>query len=505
MFPRSSFVVSKHCAIICLKQGLELTDVTISLDERCVTATVKAAEHTICKMANVYMPAQAASRHAFLPMLMSMPFWSDMLDSQWILLRDFNIHLHDAVESRGPRIKPFVEWLNTHFFNCFPNGTTTLPHTGTTIDYVFAPPNLATRLVNAQTHHIPPPWTDHSLLTIGLITTDVKLGPGSWRFNPYLLENLEFQALLDTTVAFFLASDYCGENVALAGVSGAGISGADGSGSGVSGAGQKARYEARVSRLQREREQLLGGKKASARIKKLEEIIEQKIQEDTRQAMLRSATRWLEQGEQNTKYFFNVIKDREAQQTIQSLKKATVGKKLTSMGDILHETCSFYQDLYTPEAIDLTAVDSLLANVPEEVKLPEADAERLIEPPSADSVLLLLDHAPKNKSPGLDGLPFEVYRYLAAKFPPVLRLLQQLLTEALHGLFPASWMQTRMVLLFKKGDPELLENWRPLSLINSDAKLFTKLLANRFQKVLSQLITPYQTGFMPHRLISDNA
>ncbi|KAK4512210.1 uncharacterized protein ATC70_011801 [Mucor velutinosus] len=61
-----------------------------------------------------------------------------------------------------------------------------------------------------------------------------------------------------------------------------------------------------------------------------------------------------------------------------------------------------------------------------------------------------------------------------------------------------------MVLLFKKGDPQLLVNWRPLSLINSDAKLFTKLIANRMNKVLPKLINPYQTGFLPHRLISDN-
>ncbi|KAK4509867.1 uncharacterized protein ATC70_007171 [Mucor velutinosus] len=124
---------------------------------------------------------------------------------------------------------------------------------------------------------------------------------------------------------------------------------------------------------------------------------------------------------------------------------------------------------------------------------------------AANSVLGLLDHTPKNRSPGLDGLPFEIYRYLCDKFPPVLLLLQQVLTDALRGIFPDSWKQARMVLLFKKGDPELLKNWRPLSLINSDAKLFTKLLANRFKRVLSQLITPYQTGFMPHRLISDNA
>ena len=61
-----------------------------------------------------------------------------------------------------------------------------------------------------------------------------------------------------------------------------------------------------------------------------------------------------------------------------------------------------------------------------------------------------------------------------------------------------------MVLLFKKGDPLLLANWRPLSLINTDAKLFTKLLANRFNSVLPGLVNPYQTGFLPNRLISDN-
>lgn len=65
-------------------------------------------------------------------------------------------------------------------------------------------------------------------------------------------------------------------------------------------------------------------------------------------------------------------------------------------------------------------------------------------------------------------------------------------------------MKTRMVLLFKKGDPTLLSNWRPLSLINADAKLYTKLLANRFNLVLPSLINRYQTGFMPRRLISDN-
>lgn len=49
--------------------------------------------------------------------------------------------------------------------------------------------------------------------------------------------------------------------------------------------------------------------------------------------------------------------------------------------------------------------------------------------------MLLLDHSPNDRSPGLDGLGFEVYRYLVAKFSPVLNLLQHLPTDALNGVF----------------------------------------------------------------------
>ncbi|KAK4512637.1 Prohibitin-1, subunit of the prohibitin complex (Phb1p-Phb2p) [Mucor velutinosus] len=256
---------------------------------------------------------------------------------------------------------------------------------------------------------------------------------------------------MDKTVEF-LASDYYEEVVG-----NPGVSGAECRNLGFT-KGQKARFKARVSRLHREREQLLGDQAETVRVKKLEKLIEQKILDDTRQATLRAATRWLDMGEQNNKYFYGVIKDREAQQTIQSLKRASTGERLTHMGEILQEARSFYQVLCTPDAIDLAAVNTLLEKIPEDAKLQDAEADRLIEPPSIDSALGLIDHTTKNKSPGLDGLPFEVYRYLCDKFPPVLLLLQQALTDTLCCIFPDSWKQTRMVLLFKKEDPELLKN-----------------------------------------------
>ncbi|KAG1311701.1 hypothetical protein G6F62_014380 [Rhizopus arrhizus] len=61
-----------------------------------------------------------------------------------------------------------------------------------------------------------------------------------------------------------------------------------------------------------------------------------------------------------------------------------------------------------------------------------------------------------------------------------------------------------MTLLPKKGDLTSLKNWRPISLINTDAKVFTRLLNARLMPHLNRLISPQQLGFMPGRFIGEN-
>jgi hypothetical protein len=61
-----------------------------------------------------------------------------------------------------------------------------------------------------------------------------------------------------------------------------------------------------------------------------------------------------------------------------------------------------------------------------------------------------------------------------------------------------------MILLYKKGDPSRLARGRPLSLINSDAKIFTKILTLRIQHHMRTLTGSYQTGFMAGHHIAGN-
>jgi hypothetical protein len=54
-----------------------------------------------------------------------------------------------------------------------------------------------------------------------------------------------------------------------------------------------------------------------------------------------------------------------------------------------------------------------------------------------------------------------------------------------------------------KDDLSDLSNWRPISLINTDCKVFTRLLNSRLIGVVSQLTNKFQTGFMPRKFIGD--
>ncbi|CEG84274.1 hypothetical protein RMATCC62417_18097 [Rhizopus microsporus] len=61
-----------------------------------------------------------------------------------------------------------------------------------------------------------------------------------------------------------------------------------------------------------------------------------------------------------------------------------------------------------------------------------------------------------------------------------------------------------MTLLPKKGDHNGLKNWRPIALINTDAKVFIHLLNERLMPHMNRLISPYQLGFMPGCFIGEN-
>ena len=106
------------------------------------------------------------------------------------------------------------------------------------------------------------------------------------------------------------------------------------------------------------------------------------------------------------------------------------------------------------------------------------------------------------KSPGLDGIPAELYRALAGVLDPILtRLFNAFLST---NSFPTGFHQGLIVLLHKSGDPLDPANYRPITLLNTDYRIFAKILASRLSHHLSAIVEPEQTAFLRGRLIGEN-
>ena len=78
-----------------------------------------------------------------------------------------------------------------------------------------------------------------------------------------------------------------------------------------------------------------------------------------------------------------------------------------------------------------------------------------------------------------------------------------LVQDSLSRLDLTSINDGLITLIPKVGSPEIVNDYRPITLLNCCLKLITKILANRLPKVILQIIDRNQYGFIKGRTIQD--
>ena len=244
-------------------------------------------------------------------------------------------------------------------------------------------------------------------------------------------------------------------------------------------------------------------------LKKIHRITTKKEIEElskSRGALKRAKIKNIDEMEKNSKLFLGLEKSRQNHTTIRTVYN-NKEELVDSPGEILKVISNFYSNLLNPDEssrkINVEDLNIFLTNVDHPV-LNNDDKARLDNPLLISEFKDAVLHLNSDSSPGIDGFSPNFF----LKFWDVLKLpFYECIMEATKYK-EMSLSQRRAILSLLPKDSSLdlnyLGNWRPISLLCTDMKFFSRVLAVRMQSVIKKLVHSNQCGYIRGRSISDH-
>ena len=130
-------------------------------------------------------------------------------------------------------------------------------------------------------------------------------------------------------------------------------------------------------------------------------------------------------------------------------------------------------------------------------RLEESTKFSLVRPILKQEIDSALESMADDKAPGPDGLNARslkfLWSFIGAKVENFIMKFYS------SGKIPSGLNSSFVALILKVSDPQIVGDFRPISLINTSIKILTKILAMRLANHMTSLVSIMQSGFTKGR------
>ena len=184
--------------------------------------------------------------------------------------------------------------------------------------------------------------------------------------------------------------------------------------------------------------------------------------------------------------------------------KLKSGEISNDIDEIMNEFSSFYSNIYFKK----TVADANYAPREELLNVFKLRNSKRIKkftkmfnnsPIGEEEVKQAINKLNKNSAPGSDGLTSDLYKSHSNFFAP---LLAELFNSMCYNkAAPRSFLISIIKLIPKIENSLNVDEFRPISLLNTDLKILSHVLASRLRDHLNNLIRKHQLAYLPKRII----